>query len=316
MKILIYILLLAFIGAAVLFGWTRYQVSLIESTYRPIGTIAKFDGRSIHFLDVPASADASLPPVLFVHGASGNLRDQLGAFGEKMSGQARLIFIDRPGHGYSDRGDDPIHDPSKQAAVFKDLLDYLKVDKAVLVGHSMGAASVAAFAVHYPQRVKGLVFLAPATHSWPGGVSWYYELTAIPVIGWLFSEMLALPAGQLRLEEAVRSVFEPNPAPQNYASLSAADLVLRPQQFRANALDVAYLKQHVSALSPRYSEIKAPTSIITGDQDDVVLAEIHSLGLERDIENAKLIIERGVGHKPDYVVTETVINEIRRVSGR
>jgi pimeloyl-ACP methyl ester carboxylesterase len=43
-------------------------------------------------------------------------------------------------------------------------------------------------------------------------------------------------------------------------------------------------KPYVTRVAPRYPEIKAPTVIITGDSDSVVLAHIHSEGLARDIE--------------------------------
>ena len=315
MKFLLYFFLLLVVCAIGLFAWTRYQVSEIEAMTRPIGAITNIGGRAIHFLDIPHKGEEGLPTILFVHGASGNLRDQLGAYRQKLEGKGRLIFVDRPGHGYSERGEGAVSDPAAQAAVYKQLFDHLQIDKAVLVGHSMGSASVAAFAVHYPERVKGLVFVAPATHPWPGGVTWYYEWASVPVFGWLFTELLTLPAGQMRMAAAVDSVFSPNSAPDDYAETTGANLVLRPANFRANARDVTALNARVAELSPRYKEISAPTSIITGDQDDVVLAEIHSIGLERDIANSRLIVEKGVGHKPDYVSTDVVIGEIRRVSG-
>jgi len=185
----------------------------------------------------------------------------------------------------------------------------------VLVGHSLGAASVAAFAVLYPQRVRGLVFLAPATHPWPTGVAWYYKLAALPVVGQIFTQTLALPFGSFSLNAGVKSVFDPQIVPQNYAERTALPLVLRPASFRYNALDVAGLNKFVKKFSPRYKEIKAPTVIITGDKDDIVLPSIHSVGLERDIEGAELIIIPGMGHKPDFGATDVVIEAIRKVGG-
>ena len=67
-------------------------------------------------------------------------------------------------------------------------------------------------------------------------------------------------------------------------------------------------------LSPRYGEIDAPVSIITGDSDDIVLAEVHSKGLERDIRGAKLVWLPGEGHAPAWTNPQAVISEIERVS--
>ncbi len=97
-----------------------------------------------------------------------------------------------------------------------------------------------------------LVFLAPATHPWPGGAtSWYYDLTTIPVIGRLFSETLTYPAGTLQMADATTCVFAPNKVPDNYLGMAAIPLVLRPSAFRANATDVAGLYSRPSHGFPR-----------------------------------------------------------------
>ena len=131
----------------------------------------------------------------------------MGAFASKLKGLARLIFVDRPGHGYSDRGG--AENPALQAERYKLLLDELAINQVVLVGHSLGSASVAAFAVLFPDRVKGIVFLAPATHSWPTGVTWYYDVASVPVIGELFTETVLVPVGLRSLMSGSRVVFEP-----------------------------------------------------------------------------------------------------------
>ena len=97
---------------------------------------------------------------------------------------------------------------------------------------------------------------------------------------------------------------------------TAPALVLRPRIFRSNAEDVANLLDYVKRESPRYREISAPTVIITGDRDDVVLAELHSIGLERDIAGAELVVIHDLGHKPDYIVTEVAIAAIEKLAGQ
>ena len=297
-----------------LFVFTKIYAQLIENQFPAIGKFADVGGYKIHYVDVPAGDNADLPPMVFIHGASGNLRDQKLAFEEPLKGRGRMIFIDRPGHGYSDRGGDENYTPSKQAEAIAALLDNLKVSKAVIVGHSFGGAITAAFAVHFPEKVKGLVFLAPATHPWPGGVSWYYDVAAMPVVGYLFTELLALPAGLWQMKNGIKHVFSPNVPPKRYFQIGGSELVLRPDTFRYNARDVSTLHDNVTKLSPRYTEIMAPTVIITGDSDDIVLAHIHSKGLERDISGAQLIEFKGIGHKPDYAVNKAAIEAIEQVS--
>lgn len=106
-----------------------------------------------------------------------------------LEGRAELVFFDRPGHGWSERGSGN-ETPSGQARTLAALLDRLGIKQAILVAHSFGGAVEVAFALDYPERVKGLVFLSPATH--PAG--WQdvlrHEPTTVPVAGWLFSEVL------------------------------------------------------------------------------------------------------------------------------
>ncbi|TIU75535.1 MAG: alpha/beta fold hydrolase, partial [Mesorhizobium sp.] len=104
-----------------------------------------------------------------------------------------------------------------QADTIAALMDHLGIAKAIVVAHSFGGAITTAFARQHPEKTLGLVFLAPATHPWPGGATaWYYKLTAMPVIGWLFSETLAYPAGMLRIGDATACVFSPNEVPESY----------------------------------------------------------------------------------------------------
>jgi len=311
------LLLLVFVGAILaLYGASQYLARQVAAQYPPKGRFAEIGDVRLHYTDYAAGEDADLLPIVFIHGASGNLREQEGIILDQLKGRGRLIFIDRPGHGYSSRGSaDDVHQPAGQARVVSSLLTAIGIEKAILVGHSLGGAVAAAFAVRHPDQLAGIVFLTPATHPWPGGgVTWYYDLTRLPVIGWLFSELLAVPGGHLRYHDGVAEVFAPQRTPEAYEENSGTKLVLRPQVFRYNAMDVTSLYDAVSSLSPRYGEIDAPVSIITGDSDDIVLAEVHSKGLERDIRGAKLVWLPGEGHAPAWTNPQAVISEIERVS--
>ncbi|MEM7302387.1 MAG: alpha/beta hydrolase [Pseudomonadota bacterium] len=296
-------LAIVLIGLAI---YTQIAASQIESRFRATGKFADVGGYKLHFFEVAVEGETDLPPLVFVHGASGNLEDQRGAFEQAFKGRARLIFVDRPGHGYSERGGEINSSPEGQANAIAALLDHLNIEKAIMVGHSFGGSTIAAVAVFHPKKVAGLAFLAPATHPWPGGVSWHNHVAATPIIGPIFCHTLSLPAGKVLVPGAVAGVFKPNSPPEGYEETAATELVLRPSNFCSNATDVVSLRPHLVTMSPRYKEIAAPTVIVTGDSDDVVFAHIHSKGLERDIPGAKLIELKGVGHKPDYVATETI----------
>ncbi|MER8490599.1 alpha/beta hydrolase [Mesorhizobium australicum] len=310
---------LAFLMALVLalVGVTRAGSWLIERRGPSVGAFADINGARIHYVHIPAPANADLPPIVFIHGASANLKDQMLPLRPLLEGRAEMLFFDRPGFGWSGRGPGNNEDPSAQAATIAALMDRLGITKAIIVGHSFGGVVTAAFGREHADKTLGLVFLAPATHPWPGGAtSWYYDLTTIPVIGRLFSETLTYPAGSLRMADATTCVFSPNKVPDNYLAATSIPLVLRPSAFRANATDVAGLYRYALDAAPHYKEITAPTVVISGDRDKVVYARIHSLGLVRDIPGAELVWVHNLGHKPDWIASDLVVGAIEKVGGK
>ncbi|CDN49220.1 alpha/beta fold hydrolase [Neorhizobium galegae] len=310
------ILPLAIAGiVATAFCFTAWKAKAIEIAFPNTGELIDVGGFSMNSLHVPKPTGADLPAIVFIHGASGNFRDQEAAFRKALEGRAEMLFVDRPGHGYSERDGPENGFPDGQAAAIARLMEKRGIDKAIISGHSFGGAIAASFALYHPEKTAGLLFLAPATHPWPGRIDWYYNLTARPVIGRLFSHLLTLPAGLVVMKTATRSVFHPNPCPETYLRDGAPYLVLRPKVFRSNAIDVANLNGYVTRVAPRYSEITAPTVIITGDSDAIVAEEIHSRGLADDIAGSELVSIRNLGHKPDYVATDVVLAAIEKLAG-
>ncbi|WP_417767174.1 alpha/beta fold hydrolase [Stappia sp.] len=282
-----------------------------EARYPPNGTFTTVDGVRLHHVEtLPPGGGGDAPTLVFVHGASGNLRDTRLAFEEALADRFRLVFIDRPGHGHSDRGPADAHRPAVQARLIGGLLDALGVRRAIAVGHSWGGSVVAQLALLRPDIVEGLVFIAPATHPWPGGVDWYYDVAAAPVFGPLFSYTVApVVAGQVA-PQAIGTVFAPEAAPDAYADAIGLDLLLRPATFHANARDVALLKGEVAAAVADYPRIGQPAVVITGDEDTVVYPDIHSAGLVRDLPRARMVELRGAGHMPHHTRRARVVSEI------
>ncbi|MBB5572927.1 MULTISPECIES: alpha/beta fold hydrolase [Rhizobium] len=296
--------------------FSAYKTRAIEQTYPNIGELTDIGEFRMNALHLACPVTADLPPLIFIHGASGNLRDQFEAFADPLAGRAEMLFIDRPGHGYSERGGPENALPSGQADAIARLMEKRGIESAIIVGHSFGGAIAAAFGMRHPDKTTGLLFLAPATHPWPGGIDWYYTLAAMPVFGWLFAHLVVMPVGLQRVESSTLSVFHPNQRPADYVVKTAPELVLRPRAFINNAADVANLLAYVVAEAPRYREITPPTVIITGDSDDIVMEELHSRGLARDIAGAELVTIRHLGHKPDYVATDVAIAAMEHLAGQ
>lgn len=71
----------------------------------------------------------------------------------------RVITLDIPGHGISEvKGE--VHTMDMMAATVRDMLDALGIERATLVGHSMGGYVSLAFCAAYPERLDGVVLLS------------------------------------------------------------------------------------------------------------------------------------------------------------
>jgi pimeloyl-ACP methyl ester carboxylesterase len=301
------------IGATI----TMIGVAHLERAHRPAGRFVPVAGGRLHVVDLAPARPSDLLPIVLLHGASGNLEDQRLTLGNALAVGRRVILIDRPGHGFSDRpGGKADASPGRQAALIAQALARLGVGRAVVVGHSWAGALAAALALDFPERVAALVLLAPVTHPWPGGISWYNRLASTPLVGRLFIQACVFPLGSLMIARAVANVFEPQLPPAEYLRRSATRLVLRPKEFLANAQDVAVLKDFVTAQAPRYAAITAPTAIISGDHDATVRLETHARVAARLIPGAKLIVLEGIGHMPHHVAAGSVIAAIDALSDR
>lgn len=296
------------LGAA----WTAIGVARIESKYPPKGRFVAIPGGDMHVAEL-GDVNAKGPAIVMLHGASGNLED-MRALGERLTGR-RVILIDRPGHGWSDRPDGAGDaSPARQAALISQVLTKMNVTRTIVVAHSLAGAVATAFALAEPQRVAGLVLLAPVTHPWPGGIAWYYTLTAAPVIGQVFARTIELPVGTLLLPNVVRAVFAPKAPPDDYAERTAASLVLRPSEFLANAQDVSGLLDFIKQQAPHYGELKMPVAIFAGDSDDVVSVDIHSRAFAKAVPQTRLTVLPGVGHMPHYAVPDQIAQAIEQMA--
>jgi pimeloyl-ACP methyl ester carboxylesterase len=189
-------------------------------------------------------------------------------------------------------------------------LEKLGIGSAIFVVHSWAGALGARMALDYPDRVAGLVMLAPVAYPWRGGVGWYNKLVTTPLIGPLLATTITLPLGYFLTYSGARNVFAPQAMPDGFVEDSATPLLLRPREFLANAWDLVTLKAAVIEQAPRYATIKAPVVVIAGDADKTVWPTIHSQPFAAIVPNAKLILLPGVGHMVMYAERDLVMHEI------
>jgi pimeloyl-ACP methyl ester carboxylesterase len=86
--------------------------------------------------------------------------------------------------------------------------------------------------------------------------------------------------------------------PEGYLEAAGSARAVRPSAMRANSLDMVSAKKEVVAQQARYTEIKIPVAILTGDRDSVVSPTIHSVQLAQKLPHARIEVLKDVGHLP------------------
>lgn len=288
---------------------TQVGVFLSERAHPAQGRMVEVGGATLHVVDI-GPRDAAGPPIVMLHGASSNLEVMRQPVGELLAGKHRVILIDRPGHGWSTRARQEDSTPEIQARMIEEALAKFGVSRAIFVVHSWAGALGARIVLDYPHAVAGLVMLAPVAYPWPGGVGRYNRLISTPVVGPLLAYTITLPLGLFLAEPGARGVFLPQTMPDGFVKSTATPLLLRPREFIANARDLVTLKAAVAEQAPRYGEIAAPVTIISGEADKTVSTNIHSRPFAATAPNAKLIVLPGVGHMIPQAAPDLVIAEV------
>jgi pimeloyl-ACP methyl ester carboxylesterase len=296
---------------------TVIGTALTERAHPATGRFVPVTGGLLHVVEkTPPAGVPEGPAVVLIHGAAANLHDLENALGERLSQRHRVLLIDRPGHGWSPANAGPGASTTHgEAALLHEALQLMGANSAVLVGHSWGGALAAAYALDYPQNLAGLILLAPVVYPWTGGLPWFYQLGAMPVLGPAFAHLFAFPVARLLTPSAVQRAFSPQAPPPDYLKNSAALLSLRPRDFLATAREVAGLKTFGAGQTGRYAAIAVPTVIIAGDRDAIVQPQVHARALAAALPQAKLMLLPGIGHMPHYAAADLVSEAVAEMAG-
>jgi pimeloyl-ACP methyl ester carboxylesterase len=108
------------------------------------------NGVKIHYL-----VEGQGEPVLLIHGFTANIQGQWAAPGviKALAADYRVIALDNRGHGQSGKPHDPKQYGTEMVEDAVRLLDHLKIDKAHVVGYSMGGTIACKLLVSHPDRL-------------------------------------------------------------------------------------------------------------------------------------------------------------------
>ncbi len=259
-----------------------YVVPLPPQPDRAPEDVAPPDGRFLTaggvrtFVQEAGPADG--PAVVLVHGFGGstfNWRYTLPALAEA---GCHAIALDLKGFGLSEKAFDEVYSHAAQADLVGQTMTALNVQKATLVGHSMGGNVIAHFALKYPDRVDRLVFAA--------GMVMPDDNRRASIFGRLVSlgALAEFPPFRRWGQILLRLVFVPSRVTAvlksayydpEFVTPEVVEGALRPQQ--ARNWDLALLgivrDSGSNALPRPLSTIKAPALIVWGQNDTWVPLE-------------------------------------------
>ncbi len=208
-----------------------------ERRYPPTGRIIDVDGIGVH---VHVAGEG--PPLVLLNGNGTMVHDWIiSGLVDRLARRYRVIAIDRPGYGYSERPRVRLWTARAQADLVRRTLARLGVERPIVLGHSWGTLVALALALDHPEAVRGLVLLSG--YYFPTGRLdvWAFAPPAIPVLGDLMRYTVSPALGQMLAPKLIAKMFEPLPVPQRFATRFPLDLALRPWAIRASAEDSALM---------------------------------------------------------------------------
>lgn len=281
--------------------------------YEPLGQHIVLDtGQKIHVIE-GMNNDTDAETIVLVHGASTSARDFTGSLLPALERTYRVVAIDRPGHGYSDRGEaGSMYSPEAQGQVILDTLDKMGIREPFILGHSW-AGSVAlatAIAEHETVKPKGVIVLAGVTHPFEKEDSGPTRAALNPFYGGWFRHFMLPMIGTAFIEPTVTKSFTPDAVPDGYFEMTGLGLSLRPDTYLYNARDRSNISDLLVEQSKKYGEIDIPVLSIAATGDHVVPPENHHARLLEDVPGARAVMVEGAGHSPHWTKTDLVSGAI------
>lgn len=230
--------------------------------------------------------DSAQPCVVMVHGFTAR-----GAhwfrMARKLPDDRCIVAVDLPGFGSSTFIATAAYDPSTQADRLSALLKALPLGnpKVDLIGNSMGGAIIARFALRHPEQTHSLALLNAAGVSSPT-LSTLRRDIAAGRNGFFATDI----EGFHRFYAMIMS--EPPYVPGFIVDAVGEEAIARVprHQYIFDQLNLD------DVLDARLKDIKAPTLIVWGDQDQ--LLHVSMAGVWRGIPGSRVFIYKDIGHMP------------------
>ncbi|MCQ9637615.1 alpha/beta hydrolase [Chryseobacterium sp. WG23] len=228
-------------------------------------------------------------PIVLLHGAFMTIDMNWGQLIPDLSKNHKVIAVELQGHGHTPFSDRKLSHTTLASDV-KGVLDYLKIDKADVIGYSFGGAVAYQFAIQSPEKLNKLVIIS-ATYKSTGWV---------PEVRNAFKAMKPELFMNSPMQEAYNAV-----APDKTKWIKFLEQM------------IASAGQPFDLGDSNISKIPAPVLIIAGDNDGLdktELAKTYKLlggGISADMApmpKSQLAIVPGQGHVTLMMQTATILS--------
>ena len=306
---LIVILAVIILGLVV---FTASTARRVEAALPPRGKFMQIDGERIHYVDRGGAG----PAIVMIHGLAGNLMHFTYALADELTGDFRVIMVDRPGCGYSERPDGAPADLTAQAATLAKFMRALGLKQPLVVGHSLGGALSLAIALDHPDCAGALALIAPLTHA-PEKVPDVFKGLIIrsPALRKVIAWTLATPLGILRGAAALKVVFGPEPAPSDFPVRAGGLLGLRPKAFCSASSDAVLAEYVLPKYVARYPSLVLPMGMLFARGDQLLDYRAQGEAMKTTYPALDLELMEG-GHMLPMTAPDRCAALIRRVAAR
>ncbi|WP_217578702.1 alpha/beta fold hydrolase [Mesorhizobium sp. GbtcB19] len=276
------------------------------------GKFVQIDGNRIHYVE-----EGEGRPIVFVHGLGAQLHHFRHTLFGRFGAGYRLIALDRPGSGYSVRASSATGRLPEQADIVRRFIEELRLERPLIVGHSLGGAVALALATEHPAAISGIALLSPLTHL-EARARQGFDLLYVPsrLLRHLLAHTIAIPLSLRYAQPTMRFIFAPQTVPADYMIAGGGWLGLRPSHYFATSTDIVAVEQDLARIEQRYGEMAMPAGILFGSADRVIGEAVHGEPMLDRIQGLDFERIEGLGHMPQFVEAERVVAFIQRIAER
>lgn len=222
-------------------------------------------------------------PFLILHGYFG-MSDNWKTLGNQFAENYQVHLIDQRNHGRSFHSDD--FDCELLAEDLYAYIQHYKLEKVLLLGHSMGGKVAMLFAVTYPELVDKLIIadISPK----------YYEPHHQSILAALNSVNFSLHNTRSKVEEALRIYMKD----EGVLQFMLKNVFRKNKQtlaFRFNLHSLTVNNSEVGEALPSFTHFDGPTLFLKGENSNYITSEEIPL-INAHFANAKIVTVKNAGH--------------------